>query len=72
MSNFIRNKIYRALDSSALESEMNEVMNIVEEYLAEAFYAGRDEYHTGCGDFEQTYPTFDDWYKEMEAINHEE
>lgn len=52
------------------QKDIDEVMEIVKEYLGEAFYAGRDEYHRGCG-WEQTYPNFDDWYKEMEALSNE-
>jgi len=64
MSNILRDKIYEALDYSTLQSELDEVMRIVEEYLEKAFDAAKDQKHLGCGDYEDKYWSWNSWYDE--------
>jgi hypothetical protein len=47
-----------------LEFLLPGIMEIIEDHSSEAFYAGRDEYHTGCGDYEYSYDGWTEWYKE--------
>ena len=64
MSNVLRDKINKALDYDTLESELNEVMEIIEDYLEEAFDAAKDQRHLGCGDYEDMYWDWKVWYDE--------
>lgn len=52
------------LPVSISSSELDEIMEIIEEYLEQAFDAGKDEVHLGCGDYEDAYWDWKVWYDE--------
>ena len=62
--NKLREKILKIMFYDVCKDEMDEIMELIEEHSSEAFYAGRDEYHTGCGDYEYSYDGWTEWYKE--------
>jgi len=65
--NKIREKIQEVLGNGELntiELESNAIMEIIEEYLEQAFDAAKEERHLGCGDYEDMYWDWKVWYDE--------
>ena len=44
--------------------EIDNIMEIIEEYLEKAFDAAKDQRHLGCGDYEDAYWSWKTWYDE--------
>jgi ribose 5-phosphate isomerase RpiB len=61
--NKIREKIKDEL-FNASDNDINIIMEIVEAWLEAAFEGGREQDHVGCGEWEDTYSNWKEWYDE--------
>lgn len=60
--NNIKEKIIEILPNAVFDEDINLIMEIIEEYLEEAFDAAKDYKYLSCGGYEDIYSFWKEWY----------
>ena len=69
--NKLREKILKIMFYEVCEEEMDEIMELIEEHSEESWYAARD-YTSICGDHEETWDNWKEWYDLETEVKDEE